>query len=515
MTIDELRDWIKDEIVLHEGDMAEWQWRQKGLTAEAKSLGLSDADFSRLVNQVSLSVQPDFDKISTVRNTILTLARQRRSKLTPADIETLVKQAEPARLSRAFVTEKWIPALLQTLPVEPEPITPPPTVPIQPVVEPVGTPGETAESMRRKVTESLDDFKGRIPAPAIRSLFRTINYNEADLSIAIWSYLQIHQYIANPEPTGDSLRDKLVSTDWQIRPAKPVSEPTPPQQPVYDSPPPVVRTFTATPGRVKKGQPVTLEWDVENLLAVTIDDLGEGLSPKNIGWVKPSKTSDYTLFDVNNNPLSTVRIEVIPPDRSGIYGVLFALVLLAIIYWFIKSNTVRESEPKPARKTEHSTSYSGETNRPDESSEASDPGPSKKEASTQAADTHSEAKNEPTVASADGPKKEEKPIVGTDEKSPSATAEPEAKPATPADARQGKYQEAFGDKPYDKVELGTDERGWRRARSNGRWGYINEADEWAIKPEYQAVTPFRGNTASVFLNGQLMTINRAGEQVRN
>ena len=87
-------------------------------------------------------------------------------------------------------------------------------------------------------------------------------------------------------------------------------------------------------------------------------------------------------------------------------------------------------------------------------------------------------------------------------------------PATPADARAGKYEEAFGGKPYDKVELGTDERGWRRARSGGRWGYINEADEWVIRPEYEAVTPFRGNTAAVFLNGQLMTINREGEQIR-
>ncbi len=91
---------------------------------------------------------------------------------------------------------------------------------------------------------------------------------------------------------------------------------------------------------------------------------------------------------------------------------------------------------------------------------------------------------------------------------------PVIRPSTPADARTGKYEEAFGDKPYDKVELGADERGWRRARRSGRWGYINEADEWVIQPEYEAVTPFRGNTAAVFLNGQLMTINREGEPIR-
>jgi len=65
------------------------------------------------------------------------------------------------------------------------------------------------------------------------------------------------------------------------------------------------------------------------------------------------------------------------------------------------------------------------------------------------------------------------------------------------------------------VELGADERGWRRARTNGRWGYVNNADEWVIEPEYEAVTPFKGNTATVFLNGQLLTITRSGELVRN
>ena len=103
-----------------------------------------------------------------------------------------------------------------------------------------------------------------------------------------------------------------------------------------------------------------------------------------------------------------------------------------------------------------------------------------------------------------------KPV--SEEKTTSVKLAP--KPATPADARQGKYEESFGDKPYDKIELGADERGWRRARSNGRWGYVNEKDEWVIQPEFEAVTPFRGNTAAVFMNGQLMTINRSGEPVK-
>ncbi len=536
MTLDELRERIKDEVVLHEGNVADYQWRQMGLTDEAAKLGVSGPDFGRLVNQVSLTVAPDLGRITEIKEDILRLARQRRKQLTDADIRQLVDDAERAHLTRSFVVDTWIPTLLRQVPDMPEPSVPelPPTVPkpepvaapaAQPVAvpawEPVAAPGETAESVRRKVTEVLSDYDGYIPAPAIRSLFRTINYNEADLSVAIWNYLQIHQYVPDREPPSGSLRDKLTSTDWRY-PAKtpsptptppstfhsaatpPASNPFPPAPSLPPSPPPVVRKFTATPGRVRRGQAVTLEWEV--------DDLGEGLSPRNRGWVKPIKTADYTLFDVNNNPLSTVRVEVIPPDRSGLYGVLFALALLGLIYWFVKGNTANEVAPQPERQTERTTRPAEERPRP------AAPRRNRRQTSTET------TTRETTEASTEANNDRNKPVAdaGRSERASAdkpasereALDEPVTKPATPADARAGKYEEAFGDKPYDKVELGTDERGWRRARSNGRWGFISQNDEWVIPPEYEAVTPFRGNTAGAFLNGQLITINRSGEPVR-
>ena len=274
-----------------------------------------------------------------------------------------------------------------------------------------------------------------------------------------------------------------------------------------------MRSFTATPARVHKGQPVTLAWEVDNILAVTIDDLGEGLSPVNRGWVKPAKSTDYTLFDANNNPLSTVRVDVIPRDRSGIYGVLFALVLLAIIYWFIKSSSSRTDTTKPSRRTEQKT-RSAREEKASELATISRREPDREVPVPETTDSPMESPERPDVASSSSPAKEELPIDKPRDAKP-APPEPETKPTSPADARQGKYDEAFGNKPYDKIELGADEQGWRRARSKGRWGYINEADEWVIQPEFEAVTPFRGNTASAFLNGQLITINRNGEQVRN
>ncbi|MDB5243992.1 MAG: hypothetical protein JWP57_4618, partial [Spirosoma sp.] len=304
-----------------------------------------------------------------------------------------------------------------------------------------------------------------------------------------------------------------------------VPPPVPTPSPTYSEPPlvgpaPVVRSFSATPARIRQGESVTLEWDVENLLAVTIDDLGEGLSPKNRGWIKPSKTADYNLFDANNNPLSTVRVEVIPRDYSGLYGVLFALALLAMIYFFVRNNNAtpvpERNERKPDRQTQQTTKRKASTTRRESERQpaedvATDPLPNRTKKTV----------DEP-VASVDEPATKitapEKPVAEKLKQKPDPVDEtpdaPVKKPSTPADARSGKYEEAFGNKPYDKVELGTDDRGWRRARSNGRWGFINEADEWVIQPEYEAVTPFRGNTAAVFLNGQLMTIDREGKQIR-
>ena len=515
MTLDELKERIKAEIILHEGDVAQYQWQQLGLVQEAAGAGLSKADFFSLVNQVSLSVQADFGRIDTLKQAMLNRLRGQKGKLTNADLAEFSQEADRARLSHTFLVETWIPQLQSQLPpAEPEPVVPVPTpvaTPPSPTPLPYPPneppPGETLTSMRQKVSDSLNDYGDRIPAPAIRSLFRTISYSEADLSVAIWNYLQIHQYQPLTELAEGSLRDKLTTTDWQVPVNEPVRPPKPPViepiEPVLPPPPPpIVRSFTATPARVKKGEPVTLEWEVENLLAVTIDDLGEGLSPKNRGWVKPSKTADYTLFDVNDNPLSTVHVEVEKPDRSGLYGVLFAAALLLIIYWFVKSSNSSPREPEPTQRTEQTSPVEKKSPVGNEAAHEPEATQPIEEIATDTTPRVAQTDNKPEVDSTPDP-------VDTQ-----PTPEPEPQPTTPADARRGKYKENFGDRPYDKVELGTDEQGWRRARKNGRWGYINDADEWVIEPEYEAVTPFKGNTASVFLNGQLMTINRDGEQVR-
>lgn len=469
MTETELTDRLREAIVLDGPDV----WRTNGYLQDAQQAGMSLTDALKRANEVSQEVANNSLLFDNIQARIARLALPSRSHFIDQDLNQIINAASSLNLSPDFVKNRWVPVVLQRLAAKP---LPPPAeapgsgpVPAELVPEPDAPPAD------EEVTAAPEAPKPAVPAPELRPF----------------------------EPLVPPVAPKVVD------PAPSHSEPSR----TLTDPPPVVRSFTATPASVHKGQPVTLAWEVDNILAVTIDDLGEGLSPKNRGWVKPSKTTDYTLFDANNNPLSTVRVNVIPRDRSGIYGVLFALVLLAIIYWFIKSSNSTSDATRPSRKTEQKTRSAREENVSGVAT-VSQPGQEQPIPSSETTEPPATAPESPAVATTDNPKKDDGVVEKSVNPSPTS-AEPEPAPTTPADARQGKYEEAFGDKPFDKVELGTDELGWRRARSKGRWGYINEADEWVIQPEFEAVTPFRGNTASAFLNGQLITINRNGEQVRN
>lgn len=475
MTETELTDRLREAIVLDGPDV----WRNNGYLQDAQAAGLPLEIALKRANEVSQEVSNNSILFQNIQTRIARLAQPSRSHLVEQDLSQIVNAARSLNLSPDFVRNRWVPAELARLKASSAPSEA--KQPPAPVTSPV-VPAPVHEPSRFNDLLGSDDepFRSTPTEPPVK------------------------QTISEPAP--EPPKPPVFVPAPLSAPPPVVVESTP-----LAGPPPVVRSFTATPARVRKGDTVTLDWEVDNLLAVTIDDLGEGLSPKNRGWIKPSKTADYTLFDANDTPLSTVRVEVIQPDRSGLYGVLFALALLGLIYWFIKNNNATPPpRQKPDRQTERTTRRTSSTSRgekrrePDEDV-ATDPSPSKPAKTIDA----------PVFTKTTEP---EKAVEESSDRQPEqvaqAPAEPVVTPTTPTDARMGKYEESFGDKPYDKVELGADERGWRRARSNGRWGYINEADQWVIRPEYEAVTPFRGNTAAVFLNGQLMTINREGEQIR-
>ncbi|GAB3728675.1 WG repeat-containing protein [Spirosoma lituiforme] len=474
MTETELTDRLREAIVLEGPDV----WRTNGYLDDARQVGISEPDAQKRAALINQEVANNNLLFQNIQARIARLAQPSRVHLYDQDLNQIVNAASSLKLSPDFVRHRWVPTVLKRLGGEsnaqqpqsvPDATVPAPSIAVR--TEPV------AQSTVNNVVESKPETPNPIVIPAEPA-----------------------------RPANPVIEPPIYVSPPPVAPVeRPVKSPSPPE------PVPVVRSFTATPARVSKGQPVTLAWEVDNLLAVTIDDLGEGLSPTNRGWVKPTKTTDYTLFDANNNPLSTVHVEVIKPDRSGLYGVLFALALLAAIYWFIRSTNKNDNTIRVDRKPEQTTRTAGEERSSSRKKKVSRADRQSKVETSRPAETATE----PLARRPDEPSRKEeisvnKPVA--EEKT--AAVKPTPKPGTPAEARQGKYEEAFGDKPYDKVELGADERGWRRARTNGRWGYINENDEWVIQPEFEAVTPFRGNTAAVFLNGQLMTINRSGEQVK-
>ncbi len=472
MTETELTDRLREAIVLDGPDA----WKTNGYLQDAQQAGVSLTDALKRADEISQEVAGNKLLFQNIQARITRLAQPSRSPYIEQDLNQIVNAASSLKLSPDFVKNQWVPTVLKRLVTASAPAAPEPA-PVSTAPKPVpSVPEPTVTPPVPKTTASTEVIK------------------------------------QNPEPQKPAERKETT------RPPDPFILPAAPKivEPVYTvpEPAPIVRSFTAVPARVHKGQPVTLAWEVENLLAVTIDDLGEGLSPKNRGWVKPSKSTDYTLFDVNNNPLSTVRVEVIPRDRSGVYGILFALILLAIIYWFIRSSNANSNAPKPTRKEDRASQSTRQKEPYQDVASDTRVDPTSKNPPVITREDPVSSTDAPDVALSDNPKKKVEPASNA-AREEETQPEPEAKPTTPADARQGKYEEAFGDRPYDKAELGTDERGWRRARTNGRWGYINEADEWVIKPDFDAVTPFRGNTASAFLNGQLITINRNGEQVSN
>lgn len=47
--------------------------------------------------------------------------------------------------------------------------------------------------------------------------------------------------------------------------------------------------------------------------------------------------------------------------------------------------------------------------------------------------------------------------------------------------------------------------------ANGRWGYINERQQWVIPPRFEDAQEFKGGRAAARQNGKWGFINRSGE----
>ncbi|OIN58049.1 WG repeat-containing protein [Arsenicibacter rosenii] len=309
MTVEELRERIKNQIVLHDGDLADWQWTPTGLPAEATELGITD--FRRLVNDVSRQLNSYFGRILDLKEKVRVQARKQQKKLSNGDIDEIVQEAERLTLSRGFVADQWIPAILQTVTdVDAAPVIPAAVADRKPV--PVAPLSESDASIRQKVNEILDDYDRHIPVQTLRTLFRAINAEEQQLAEAVQAYLSANFFGAETEPNGNTLKEKLLSTDWRhlswwkarTAPVTPL-----PAEPVR---PPVAQPVNPSLGR-----------------------------------------SNHPMVDTNYRtpPVAPPPVNV-PPRRNlaGFWGVLFALAFMLIIYLMIKGGK-KDSSSQPGEQT--------------------------------------------------------------------------------------------------------------------------------------------------------------------
>ncbi|WP_254448549.1 hypothetical protein [Spirosoma rhododendri] len=239
MTETELTDQLREQLILNGPDA----WQSGDFLYRADQLGLSDDDARKRALAVRDEVLANTLLLEQIRVRISRLIEPSRVHLYEQDLSKILNAAGSVGLSADFVRNRWIPAEKARL----SPV--PPIVPI----------------------ETRAESEPPTPEPTVVEPSRPVS---------------VPPVIELP-PLEEPLAPVVVPEPVAVRPA-PVVVPEP--QPVYSEkaepspgPPPVVRSFTATPARVRKGQPVTIDWDVANVLAVTIDDLGEGLSPKNRG----------------------------------------------------------------------------------------------------------------------------------------------------------------------------------------------------------------------------------------
>ncbi|RYF65777.1 MAG: hypothetical protein EOO39_24255, partial [Cytophagaceae bacterium] len=117
MSLDELRERIKNELVLHEGNVADWQWARTGLPTEATELGITD--FLRLVDDVTRQLNPQFGKIIDLQTLIRKVGTDNQKKLSDVQIGGFALDAERLGLSRTFVIDQWVPRLMAQIPDAP------------------------------------------------------------------------------------------------------------------------------------------------------------------------------------------------------------------------------------------------------------------------------------------------------------------------------------------------------------------------------------------------------------
>ncbi len=445
-----LQERIKEEIVVRRGQVKDRQWRQTGLPDEAAREGIEAEEFRRLVNEVSRQV--NFEKLADLHRRIEdALMAPPQFEMHQTQQDEFVTEAERMGLSAPFVRDRWLPLIITDLkkaaPATPAPtdpagsvaeVTPPPISPPAPPVAPVvpaENPRVEAQSAPpERVKAILDEYNGHISARDLRLLFRAMPTDERTLAEEILAYLSANFYASVTEPTGATLAEKLLSTDWRHlshwdTPPEPEPVPTPAYvplatpEPAYTPPPP------------------------------------------------------YNPAPVPSQP------EQESGGNAGLWGAVFAVAVLLILYFLIKPN--QNKNDKPEREPER-TEQTGESRRSDRPSRAE----------------RNRLRREREAANETAPSE----TVASDDRSREPVAESQSTPISDAPPV------VEPPKKYDRLLETTGQFGERPAKLGRRWGLWRNND-WMILPIYDDITTFRDGRATVVLKGRTYDIDEQGNPI--
>lgn len=61
MTLEEIRERVKNKLIIHDGNIADWQWHNTELPKNALSIGI--VDFLKLVDETAVKLNTNISKI--------------------------------------------------------------------------------------------------------------------------------------------------------------------------------------------------------------------------------------------------------------------------------------------------------------------------------------------------------------------------------------------------------------------------------------------------------------------
>ncbi len=469
-----LQERIKEEIVLRRGQVKERQWRQTGLPDEASRVGISAEEFRRLVNEVSRQI--NFEKLADLRRR-LDDALDRNAgpdsihyRLHQLEEDDFVAEGERMGLSASFVEDRWIPQLIADLKKENSntpaveestetgsilpPVAPAQTVssttPPSPAVPQQETPNIPAPPpLRERVKAILDEYQGHITARDLRLLFRAMHTDERVLAEEILAYFSANFYASETESQGATLPEKLLSTDWRhlswwnkTPVAEPVPTPEPAQAHVLPVPAPAYVSPVAEPVQ-RPAPPVAL-----------------------------------------------------PSSNAGLWGAVFAVAVLLILYLLIKPNQKKsglDREGAEADRTEKTT----------------DSKPSDRKRITDRTNRRADRDKSVGENSTDSPSDE---TVSTDNKNRNDRENKVSPEPVPSKAKLPVEDSVKPPRKYDRLLETTGQFGEQPAKLGQKWGLWRDND-WMIYPIYDDITTFRDGRATVVRNGRTYDIDEKGNPV--